>query len=649
MKIAHHFFTYFILLTLVGFAQDFKDIPRKVPPKGIVIDQARATSIKGMITKLKEHLTKLSSQEKAEVDVFIKALDFAFQNNEFYKKDKDLQKAEKLVKEAFKRLQALKGKKTPWQISAGKTVRAFYSEIDDSPQPYILEIPKGLDLSKPQSLIIWLHGRGDKVTDMHFMANGLNNKLKFPEQKAITVHPLGRQCIGYKSAGETDVLEVLKHVSEKYKIDENRIALMGFSMGGAGAWHLGAHYAEKWAIVHPGAGFAETKEYNKIKKEDYPTWYEQKLWGLYDIPAYARNFLNVPLIAYSGEVDKQIQAAQVMEKTLKRHGHILNHVIGPKMGHKYDPPSMKAILKTVDKALKNGRNAFPHKVFLQTQTLRYPSMHWLTIEGLDQHWTDSRVNAELKTPMQLIVSTKNISKLTVDLPWPDKKSFAPGFEVIIDGASIKLEKNQTVIKLSKQASWLLVDDHQKELRKKPYLQGPIYDAFQTPFLVVTPTGNSSNTKVDKWVEFEIKHLVKRWRELFRGNIRIKKDSEVTKTDIANFNLILWGSPESNSLIKRLISKTPISWSETSLKVNNKTYSTDKHIPAFIYPNSENPDKYIVINSDPTFRENHDRTNSLQNPKLPDWVVFDLSQMPDGNSAGKVVDVNFFDENWQFKK
>ena len=542
-------FLFFLLSTFLTFAQDYKDIPRKVPPKGISIDQTKAKSIKDKITKLKQHITKLSSQEKAEVDVFVKALDFAFLNNEFYKKGKDLQKAEKLVEEALKRLQALKDKKTPWQISSGKTVRAFYSQIDNSPQPYILEIPKDLDLSKPQSLIIWLHGRGDKVTDMHFMANGLNNKLKFPEQKAITVHPLGRQCIGYKSAGETDVLEVIKHVSEKYKIDENRIALMGFSMGGAGAWHLGAHYAEKWAIVHPGAGFAETKEYNKLKKEDYPAWYEQKLWGLYDIPGYARNFLNVPLIAYSGEVDKQIQAAQVMEKALKKHGHILNHVIGPKMGHKYDPKSMKTILKTVDKALKNGRNPFPHKVYLQTQTLRYPSMHWLTIEGLDEHWSDSRVNAELKTPMQLVVNTKNISKLTVNLPWPDKKSFAPGFELIIDGASIKLAKNQTTIKLSKQASWLLVDDHSKELRKKPYLQGPIYDAFQTPFLVVTPSGTSSNIKIDQWADFEIKHLVKRWRELFRGNIRIKKDSEVTEADIKQYNLILWGSPESNSIMK----------------------------------------------------------------------------------------------------
>ena len=68
----------------------------------------------------------------------------------------------------------------------------------------------------------------------------------------------------------------------------------------------------------------------------------------------------------------------------------------------------------------------------------------------------------------------------------------------------------------------------------------------------------------------------------------------------------------------------------------------------IYPNPLNSDRYVVINSGLTFRENHDRTNSLQNPKLPDWAVLDLSTPPDGTAAGKVVDAGFFDESWTIK-
>ena len=73
----------------------------------------------------------------------------------------------------------------------------------------------------------------------------------------IVLHPFGRQCLGYKSAGEMDVLDAVDHVLARYNVDPDRIALMGFSMGGAGVWHLGAHYPDRWAVVDisepPGA------------------------------------------------------------------------------------------------------------------------------------------------------------------------------------------------------------------------------------------------------------------------------------------------------------------------------------------------------------------------------------------------------------
>ena len=68
----------------------------------------------------------------------------------------------------------------------------------------------------------------------------------------------------------------------------------------------------------------------------------------------------------------------------------------------------------------------------------------------------------------------------------------------------------------------------------------------------------------------------------------------------------------------------------------------------IYPNPLNPKKYVVLNSGPTFREAHDRTNSLQNPKLGDWAIIDVTQPPDAESPGRIVAAGFFDERWQVK-
>ncbi|MCX8240274.1 MAG: hypothetical protein OSB05_15780, partial [Akkermansiaceae bacterium] len=83
--------------------------------------------------------------------------------------------------------------------------------------------------------------------------------------------------------------------------------------------------------------------------------------------------------------------------------------------------------------------------------------------------------------------------------------------------------------------------------------------------------------------------------------------------------------------------------------SKRSFSADHHLPVLIYPNPLSTTKYVVINSGPTFREAHDRTNSLQNPKLPDWAILDLNQAPNGESAGKVVAADFFDEHWQLKQ
>jgi hypothetical protein len=54
---------------------------------------------------------------------------------------------------------------------------------------------------------------------------------------------------------------------------------------------------------------------------------------------------------------------------------------------------------------------------------------------------------------------------------------------------------------------------------------------------------------------------------------------------------------------------------------------------------------VILNSGLTFREAHDKTNSLQNPKLPDWAILDITIPPDAEKAGRVVKAGFFGEDW----
>ena len=76
-----------------------------------------------------------------------------------------------------------------------------------------------------------------------------------PEQNYIQLDVYGRSNVAYRWAGETDVFEALRAVQQQYNIDPKRIALRGFSMGGAGVWHVGLHHPDEWAVFEAGAGY----------------------------------------------------------------------------------------------------------------------------------------------------------------------------------------------------------------------------------------------------------------------------------------------------------------------------------------------------------------------------------------------------------
>src|SRR4026207_391240 len=86
-------------------------------------------------------------------------------------------------------------------------------------------------------------------------------------------------------------------------------------LGGAACWHIATHHAWQWCAANPGAGFSETEQFlnffqgEKLKPYDG----EGKLWNLDDSTAVAGNLFNCPTVAYSGQIDKQKQAAEAME------------------------------------------------------------------------------------------------------------------------------------------------------------------------------------------------------------------------------------------------------------------------------------------------------------------------------------------------
>ena len=616
----------------------------------------------------------------ADADIFIKAVRYALEFHEWYdKKPEDgVKKAMALLDEAKKRIESLKKSETPWMDGSGQKVLGFYSKIDDSPQPYGVEIPDGLEYGagkKPVPMWIWLHGRGDTATDIHFVYSRLMAKKpgQFQPKGTIVIHPFGRYCNGWKSAGEIDVFECRDDARARFNVDSNRIALAGFSMGGAGAWHLGAHYADQWACVHTGAGFADVKNYTKLKPENYPSWYEQKLWGVYDVPDYVRNFANVPFISYSGEIDPQRATGEYMQEVLGKAGLKVPYLVGPGMPHKYHPDSLREIQSFIEKAVEKGRDNFPNDLHIQTKTPFYGRMFWMNLHGQEESWKDARLDAKVVGGSTIEIKTSNVSRI-VFYPPPQARKGDGSLTVNVDGTSLKLAIGAPVAQFESMSNpgprtpaltaafCRLIKEHGKwrdfgseqsfqhdtpEGGKPSSHTGPMDASFMKRILVVLPDGKSSSPAVDAWVEAESAHFLKRWKGLMRGDVRVARASDVKDVYEAGKtqSLILWGTPESNACIKQLSASLPVKWAGKKVSMGSQSFDATSHVPLLTYPCLKSPGFEVVLNSGLTFREAHDKTNSLQNPKLPDWAILDITQPPNAETAGKVVAADFFDEHW----
>jgi hypothetical protein len=184
--------------------------------------------------------------------------------------------------------------------------------------------------------------------------------------------------------------------------------------------------------------------------------------------------------------------------------------------------------------------------------------------------------------------------------------------------------------------------------KKSGLQGPIDDALMSSFLFVRPTGNAWHSPVGNWATAELERAVEHWRRHFRGQARIKDDTAVTAADIAGSNLVLWGDPSSNAVLKQIADKLPIGWTQESIAAGDERWPSDKHALIAIYPNPLNPERYVVLNSSFTFREFAYLNNARQVPMLPDWAIVDITTPPSTIWPGKIAAADFFDERWQLK-
>src|SRR5262249_16169155 len=161
------------------------------------------------------------------------------------------------------------------------------------------------------------------------------------------------------------------------------------------------------------------------------------------------------------------------------------------------------------------------------------------------HWQDSRVDIHWPFGTHMFLKTRNVAALK--LTKPSKRELAKSVQV--DRQTFDISSEPLILeKVSDR--WTVVKSYPSDSgpRKLPGLQGRNDDVFFSPFLVVTPSGKSADPQLDRWVEFEVEHFRDRWRRLFRGDVRMKPDIEVSGDDLRKYHLILWGDAQSNKIL-----------------------------------------------------------------------------------------------------
>ena len=622
----------------------------RLPPAGIEVPAAAraeltaaAAALAADLAQLRAELVEPSRKELLELtpdaEIFHKAVDWALRHDEFFDL-KQVAAAHRALATGRERVAALRRGEAPWRNATGLVVRGYRSRIDGSVQPYGLVIPPDLTPGRPRRLMVWLLGRGEKRTELAFIGEREAGPPQLTPCDTVTLIPYGRFCNATKFAGETDVFEALAAVQAEQSIDPNRILVAGFSMGGASTWHLATHHAGLWAAAAPGAGFAETAAYAKVfaPGKEPPTAWEQKLWGWYDATAYAQNLSHCPTIAYSGEIDPQKQAADVMAAALAQEGLTLPHLIGPGTAHKYHPEVRQDLTARLEALLDRGRDPRPATLRVTTRTLRYPGASWLRFEGLAEHWSRADLEGTLRGDTAVDVTTRGTTAVRLVLP---------GLRSVkIDGQEVTLPAPASETVLHRQDGVWRAGPPPAGPRKRPGLTGPVNDAFLDRFLFVRPTGIAWHPAFGAWTTAELERARSLWRTLFRGDAPIKDDTAVTAEDLAQSHIILWGDPGANRLLARLLPDLPLQWDARTLTFRGERRDAAHHAPILIYPNPLNPEKYVVLNTGIDFRDHGYGSNSLQTPKLPDHAIVDLRESPGSRWPGRIVSAGFFDEAWR---
>jgi predicted esterase len=205
--------------------------------------------------------------------------------------------------------------------------RAFRSDVDGTLQPYAVRIPAGYDPheGKKYGLIVFLHGSASDETSL--AGHGYVGTGEF-----IELAPRGRgPSNGFsRDHAQEDIEEAIAAVRASYPVDEKRIILTGFSMGGYGVYRTYYQHPERYRALAVFSGLPALRG-SLPPGTDAPNFLEEPFLG---------KFSAVPIFVFHGRKDANcpIAATEQLVNKLRGAGANVEFVTEEGAGHQRPDP-----------------------------------------------------------------------------------------------------------------------------------------------------------------------------------------------------------------------------------------------------------------------------------------------------------------------
>lgn len=554
--------------------------------------------------------------------------------------ERDLGWLEAHTKRAEALVDGLRQGNDAYASQKGVAYRAYRSPLDGRLVPYVVFVPRAIERGKPLPVVFVAHGKnrlpehalrtlvGEPPDDKMTLAYAAHHLPRFPEQGALLVAPWGYGDAGVQPVAEHDLLRVLDELRASYPVDEDRVSLTGYSMGGTLSFVAPLHHPDRFAAAAPLCGYPNLLDYRSVSSVEKRPW-ERALLEKEYVVRYADNGLHLPLHVIHGGLDVPGRSKVVVDRYRELGQSVIFDV--PKEAEHDVWTDGYEDGRMVHWLTRKKRPKSPERVRLVSGEYRYDRAYWVRILAFDDaaRPEPARVEATWKSSeSELAVELEGVRVLELDLAALEPTPTGP-VSIVVGEAKLSAAAIGRIY-LVKEAGAYTMSEREPSLdgHKRHGQSGPLDDVQFTPVTIVVGTQDPALTGAYRLVAEHLRDLGG------TADLRypIVDDTDARDAALEGRSVVLLGTPEQNLLTRAVASSLPARFEREALTIAGTRHEGDELAASFIAPRplgfegertkQGHTTGYVVVHAATTARA---ALAIRALPRfLPDWVVYDAS-------------------------